>query len=120
MITLLEINKAINNKIEHALADSEFKTVPIIASDLSEPIVRPSLKVFLEDGTTGKFNSCMKILTHFVSFYTKNKTAVVPPKEGSTPTEAPTVNTKKKYYKHIPLCTFFNTVFKKFIIIFLC
>ena len=60
MITLLEINKAINNKIEHALADSEFKTVPIIASDLSEPIVRPSLKVFLEDGTTGKFNSCMK------------------------------------------------------------
>ena len=60
MITLLEINKAINNKIKHALADSEFKTVPIIASDLSEPIVRPSLKVFLEDGTTGKFNSCMK------------------------------------------------------------
>ena len=45
MITLLEINKAINNKIEHALADSEFKTVPIIAGDLSEPIVRPSLKV---------------------------------------------------------------------------
>ena len=60
MITLLEINKAINNKIEHALADSEFSSVPIIASDLSEPIVRPSLKVFLEDGTTGKFNSCMK------------------------------------------------------------
>ena len=60
MITLLEINKAINEKIKHALADSEFSSVPIIASDLSEPIVRPSLKVFLEDGTTGKFNSCMK------------------------------------------------------------
>ena len=60
MITLLELNKAINEKIIHALADSEFSTVPIIASDLSEPIVRPSLKVFLEDGTTGKFNSCMK------------------------------------------------------------
>lgn len=44
----------------------------------------------------GKFNSCMKILTHFVSFYAKNKTAVVPPKKESTPTEAPTVNTKKK------------------------
>ena len=60
MITLLEINKAVNEKIKHALADSEFSSVPIIASDLSEPIVRPSLKVFLEDGTTGKFNSCMK------------------------------------------------------------
>ena len=69
MITLLEINKAINNKIEHALADSEFKTVPIIAGDLSEPIVRPSLKVFLEDGTTGKFNSCMKERTLTVRVY---------------------------------------------------
>ena len=69
MITLLEINKAINEKIKHALADSEFKTVPIIASDLSEPIVRPSLKVFLEDGTTGKFNSCMKERTLTVRVY---------------------------------------------------
>ena len=60
MITLLEINKAINDKIKHALVNSEFETVPIIASDLSEPIVRPSLKVFLEEGTAGKFNSCMK------------------------------------------------------------
>lgn len=69
MITLLEINKAINNKIEHALADSEFKTVPIIAGDLSEPIVRPSIKVFLEDGNTGKFNSCMKERTLTVRVY---------------------------------------------------
>lgn len=69
MITLLEINKAINEKIKHALADSEFSSVPIIASDLSEPIVRPSLKVFLEDGTTGKFNSCMKERTLTVRVY---------------------------------------------------
>ena len=71
MITLLELNKAINFKIEHALADSEFSEVPIIASDLSEPIVRPSLKVFLEDGTAGKFNSCMKerTLTARVYFF---------------------------------------------------
>ena len=69
MITLLEINKAINNKIKHALADSEFSSVPIIASELSEPIVRPSLKVFLEDGTTGKFNSCMKERTLTVRVY---------------------------------------------------
>lgn len=69
MITLLEINKAVNEKIKHALADSEFSSVPIIASDLSEPIVRPSLKVFLEDGTTGKFNSCMKERTLTVRVY---------------------------------------------------
>lgn len=60
MITLLEINKGINEKIKHALANSEFSIVPIIASDLSEPIVRPSLKVILDDATTGKMNSRMK------------------------------------------------------------
>lgn len=60
MITLLEINKAINEKIKKALVNSEFSTTPIIASDLSEPIVRPSLKIFLEDATTGKFNKNLK------------------------------------------------------------
>ncbi len=68
MITLLELNKAINNKIINALKDSEFKSVPIIASDLSEPIVRPSLKIFLE-GSSGKFNSCMKERTLTVRVY---------------------------------------------------
>ena len=69
MVTLLEINKAVNEKIEHALAGSEFENVPIIASDLSEPIVRPSLKIFLEDGNTGKFNSCMKERTLKIGVY---------------------------------------------------
>lgn len=69
MVTLLEINKAINDKIKHALNGSEFENVPIIASDLSEPIVRPSLKIFLEDGKTGKFNSCMKERTLTVGVY---------------------------------------------------
>lgn len=59
MISLLDINKAINEKIKHALAGSNFNDVPIIASDLSEPIVRPSIKVIL-DATGGKMNSCMK------------------------------------------------------------
>lgn len=69
MITLLEINKAINGKIEHALANSEFTTVPIIASDLSEPVVRPSIKISLDDATTGKMNSCMKERTLTVRVY---------------------------------------------------
>ena len=74
MITLLEINKAINEKIKHALAYSEFYEVPIIASDLSEPIVRPSLKVVFDDCNTGKFNSCMKErnLTCRVYFFATN------------------------------------------------
>lgn len=69
MITLLEINNAINDKIKHALASSEFSTVPVIASDLSESIVRPSLKIFLGDATTGKVNNCMKERTLTVRVY---------------------------------------------------
>lgn len=60
MISLLEINEAINNKITHALADSNFKSVPIVAGDLKEPMIRPLIKVILGDGTTGKMNSRMK------------------------------------------------------------
>ena len=60
MISSLDINRAVNVKIEHALANSEFSTVPVIASDLSEPIIRPSLKIFFYDGKSGKMNSCMK------------------------------------------------------------
>lgn len=60
MISLLDINKAINEKIELALAGSDFNTVPIIASDLSEPNVRPFIKVVLDNGSSRKMNSCMK------------------------------------------------------------
>lgn len=69
MITLLELNKALNDKIKKALSLSEFSTVPIIASDLSEPIIRPSLKVFIDSGTTGKMNSSMKEQTLEVKVY---------------------------------------------------
>lgn len=69
MITLLELNKSINDKIKKALVLSEFTTVPIVASDLSETIIRPSLKIFLDDGTGGKMNSCMKEQTLRVRVY---------------------------------------------------
>lgn len=74
MITLIELNKAINNKIEKALNKSEFAKVPIIASDLSEPIIRPSIKVFFDDGVAGKMNSSMKeqTLTTRVYFFASN------------------------------------------------
>lgn len=75
MVTLLEINKAINNKIEKALVGTDFKLVPIIAEDISEPIVRPSLKVAIENSTNGKFNAnCReKNLTCRVYFFAKDR-----------------------------------------------
>lgn len=75
MITLLEINKAINNKIKEALVGTDFKLVPIIAEDISEPIVRPSLKVAIENSTNGKFNAnCReKNLTCRVYFFAKDR-----------------------------------------------
>lgn len=69
MVSLIEINKAINYKVKKALSDSEFSKVPIIASDLSEPVVRPSIKISLDDATTGKMNSCMKERTLTVRVY---------------------------------------------------
>lgn len=60
MISLLEINEAINDKITHALKGTPFELVEIVASDLKEPILRPSIKTVLDDGNTGKMNSRMK------------------------------------------------------------
>jgi len=55
-MTLLELNKAINDKIKQALVDTEFSQVDIIAEDVSEPIIRPSLKTSIEISTTGILN----------------------------------------------------------------
>ena len=75
MITLLEINKAINNKIKEALKGTEFSSVKLLAEDISEPIVRPSLKVAIENSTNGKFNTnCReKNLTCRVYFFAKDR-----------------------------------------------
>ncbi|NFO89161.1 hypothetical protein FDC58_17725 [Clostridium botulinum] len=75
MITLVEINKGINEAIEAALNETEFCNVTIRAEDLKEDIVRPSIKVMMDDGTSGKHNSCCKerTLTIRVYFYAKNK-----------------------------------------------
>jgi hypothetical protein len=75
MVTLVEINKAINDKIKAALVGTEFSAVPLIAEDISEPIVRPSIKVQLGNSINGKFNSCCrdKNLTCRVYFFAKDK-----------------------------------------------
>jgi hypothetical protein len=75
MVTLIDINKAINNKIKEALTGTEFSTVPLIAEDISEPITRPSIKVGIENSTNGKFNAnCReKNLTCRVYFFAKDR-----------------------------------------------
>lgn len=75
MITLIQINQAINSRIEEALTGSEFSAVEIVAEDLEEPIIRPSIKVAIEDGINGKYNSACreKTLTCRVYFFAKDK-----------------------------------------------
>ncbi len=75
MITLLEINKAINLTIREALKDRFEYETPIVSEDLKEPIIRPSIKVILEDSKNGKFNSSCreKTLICRVYFFAKNR-----------------------------------------------
>lgn len=75
MVTLIEINKAINDKIKAALVGTEFSNVPLLAEDIKEPIVRPSIKVQLGNSINGMFNSCCrdKNLTCRVYFFAKDR-----------------------------------------------
>jgi hypothetical protein len=72
---LLEINKAVNGKVKKALDGCFEYQVPIVAEDLSEPIIRPSVKIISEGMTGGKFNSLCKerSLTYKIYFFPKNK-----------------------------------------------
>lgn len=74
MITLLEINKAVNNKVKSALTGCFDYDIPLVAEDLSEPIIRPSIKVVAENMSTGKFNSMCKeqTITYRVYFFPKD------------------------------------------------
>ncbi len=75
MISLIDINKSVNEKIKGSLAGTNFSSVPIIAEDVTEPIVRPSIKVEFEKTTNGKFNSSCreKTLTIRVYFFAKDR-----------------------------------------------
>lgn len=71
----MQINKAINNTIESALVDTDFKDVEIVAKDFTDGIQRPSLKVGFDNSKTGKFNKQLKerTLTVRVYFFAKDK-----------------------------------------------
>ncbi len=73
MIAISEIKKAIKNKIENALFSSEFATVSIVASDLSEPIERPSIKILLDNTKSARLNKLKeRTLTVRVYFFATN------------------------------------------------
>lgn len=86
MITLKQINKAINKHIKSALMDTDFVDVPIISQDIKKSlkndidgkvinIIRPSIKVTFDASQIGKFNSQLKerTLTVRVYFFAKDR-----------------------------------------------
>lgn len=80
MITLKQINKAINDTIEAALADTEFANIRRMSEDVEEAfekkedgshidVKRPSIKVTFDSRQSGKFNSQLKERTLPVRVY---------------------------------------------------
>lgn len=75
MLTLIGISKAVNDCIEAALAGTAFVGVPLLATDIAEPIIRPSIKVMLDSGQNGLFNASSreKTLTFRIHFFAESE-----------------------------------------------
>ena len=75
MITFNQINIAINKKIKNAIKDVFEYDVPLVAEDISEPIIRPSIKVIFENSNSAKFNEHCKErnISYGVYFFAKNR-----------------------------------------------
>lgn len=75
MITFNQINLAINEKIKKAIKNVFEYEVPLVAEDISEPIMRPSIKVIFENSNSAKFNEQCKErnISYSVYFFAKNK-----------------------------------------------
>lgn len=74
MLTLLQVDTAINEKIRKALAGTEFESIPLTFEDNAENLIRPSMKVVVDSLKIAKFNSnCReKTFTMSVSFFAKD------------------------------------------------
>lgn len=74
MITLTQLNKAICDKVRTALDGAGLK-ITLSPEDLAEPIRRPSIKVSIADGTSGRDNSRMRRtgVTVRVYFFAKDR-----------------------------------------------
>ena len=80
MIAFNQINIAINEKIKNAIKDVFEYDVPLVAEDISEPIIRPSIKVIFENSNSAKFNEHCKErnVSYGVYFFAKNRQAPKP------------------------------------------
>lgn len=74
MITLVELNKALCDKVRDALTAAGME-ITLSPEDLSEPIRRPSIKVSIEDGSSGRENSRTKRtgITVRIYFFAANR-----------------------------------------------
>lgn len=74
MVSVLEINKKIIEHFKNEFKNTYFENVEISAQDVSEPIVRPSLKVILEAFNPTKFNKYLtqRSLTFRLYFFAKD------------------------------------------------
>lgn len=65
---LSDFKKSVNSLIRDATSDL---SIPIVAADLQEPIVRPSIKTFVDAGRAGRYNAdcaCRTIHTDIYFF----------------------------------------------------
>jgi hypothetical protein len=74
MLTLININKAINDRINLIKSNTDYSNVKIVAEDVSEPIIRPSLKVELDNSSNGKYNSLIRerLLSYKIYFFAQD------------------------------------------------
>lgn len=75
MITFNQISIAINEKIKKAVKNVFEYDVPLVAEDISEPIIRPSIKVLFENSNSAKFNEQCKErnISYSVYFFAQNR-----------------------------------------------
>ncbi|WP_321994827.1 phage tail terminator family protein [Clostridium butyricum] len=69
MITLLDVNKEIISKLKKSLSKEGHNNIKILESDLSEPIIRPSFKIFMEDPSYEALNSRYRENTVTIEIY---------------------------------------------------
>ncbi len=76
MITIFDVNKAVNDTIERAVKGLFSYEIPLIAEELQEPIERPSFKIMIENSINGKLNYFFqqKTMTIYLYFFAKNET----------------------------------------------
>lgn len=80
MITFNQINAAVNEKIQTAIENVFDYEVPLVAEDITEPIIRPSIKVIFENSDSTKFNEHCKErnISYSVYFFAKNRNKTKP------------------------------------------